>query len=75
MTAERDRVKAQRDSFSQQFETLSKKRTTETEALFEKYKAKVAVAQQGRLYHSSVQESHALTVSPERHHLQPDAPH
>jgi hypothetical protein len=43
MTAERDRLRSQRDGFSKQFEELSKLRTTDMESVFDKYKEKTAL--------------------------------
>ncbi|KAK4689382.1 hypothetical protein P7C73_g745, partial [Tremellales sp. Uapishka_1] len=43
ITSERDRLKNQRETFAKQFEELSKLRTTDTEALFERYKEKSAL--------------------------------
>jgi hypothetical protein len=37
----------QRDEYGQRFEELSKLRTTDAEALFEKYKEKAAIASKG----------------------------
>ena len=49
MTAERDRLRAQRETISKQFEELSKLRKSEAETLFEKYKEKAAVQVQGEI--------------------------
>ncbi|EIW65816.1 hypothetical protein TREMEDRAFT_66185 [Tremella mesenterica DSM 1558] len=40
MTAERDRIRSQRDTFATQFEELSNLRNTEAEALFDKFRSK-----------------------------------
>ncbi|CAD6574243.1 MAG: hypothetical protein TREMPRED_001069 [Tremellales sp. Tagirdzhanova-0007] len=40
MTLERDRMRTQRDTFSKQFEELSKTRSTDVEGVLEKYKEK-----------------------------------
>ncbi|KAK1922717.1 hypothetical protein DB88DRAFT_496076 [Papiliotrema laurentii] len=59
LTAERDRLRSQRDEFGRQFEELSKTRNTEVEALFEKYKEKAAV--QAKAQNDIISNQTALT--------------
>ena len=47
MALERDRLKTQRDTFSKQFEELSKTRSTDVEGVFEKYKEKAGLQAKG----------------------------
>ncbi len=53
MTAERDRLRTQRDAFTKQFEELSKTRSTDIEGVFEKYKEKAGLQAKGKLDHGS----------------------
>ncbi len=48
MTAERDRLRIQRDTFTKQFEELSKTRSTDIEGVFEKYKEKAGLQAKGK---------------------------
>lgn len=50
MTSERDRIQSQSDKFSKQFEELSKLRSTDAEALLQKYKEKTEIQAKGRRY-------------------------
>ncbi|ODN76847.1 hypothetical protein L202_05441 [Cryptococcus amylolentus CBS 6039] len=43
VSAERDRLRSQKDTFAKQFEELSRLRSTEAESLLEKYKEKVKI--------------------------------
>jgi len=49
MTAERDRYREQRNTYSKQFEELSKTRSTEVESLLERYKENAVVQSKGKL--------------------------
>ncbi|WWD21190.1 hypothetical protein CI109_105674 [Kwoniella shandongensis] len=59
MTAERDRLRTQRDTFSKQFEELSKTRSTDVEGLFEKYKQKAEI--QAKAQNDIIASQTALT--------------
>ena len=47
ITAERDRLRTQRDAITRQFEDLSKVRTTEQEKVYERYKEKANLKAKG----------------------------
>lgn len=49
VSAERDRLRKQRDELSKQFEDLTRLRNTETEKLFERYRETAETAARGQL--------------------------
>jgi len=49
LTSENDRLRKQRDTFSKQFDELSRIRNTDSEKLFDKYKQNVEVQTKGPL--------------------------
>ena len=48
ISSERDRLRDQRDTFTNQFEELSKQRSTEVESLFERFKEKSGIHAKGQ---------------------------
>lgn len=50
MTAERDRLRKQRDEVSKHFENLTRIRNTDTEKLFERYRETAETAAKGQLW-------------------------
>lgn len=49
MTSENDRLRKQRDTYSKQFDELSRIRNTDSEKLFDKYKLNVEIQTKGKL--------------------------
>ena len=49
LTSENDRLRKQRDTYSKQFDELSRIRNTDSEKLFDKYKQNVEVQTKGQL--------------------------
>lgn len=72
MTADRDRLRKQRDEVSKQFEDLSRLRNTESEKLFERYKEVSETAGKGQSLQSRSNELPADVRSTERYHRQSD---
>ena len=71
MTLERDRMRTQRDTFSKQFEELSKTRSTDVEGVLEKYKEKAGTHANGKpesILRDDLKLKVMASTSPERHH-------
>lgn len=64
--SENERLKRERDAFAKQFEELSRLRTSESEAVFEKFKARSEEKAKG------ARTGRVLTISPGSSHRDSD---